>query len=122
MGFRGRRRRSAVEQVRIGRGVYPCEHADVITCLAPLERHLSRFRHRDVEIEIRVVDRGSTSPYAVLRCWIDGYPPLVATSRHRELTVALAEVCRAQSTQLDEAADRFTVRRRRRPGIVPLPG
>lgn len=57
-----------------------------------LERRLTRWEPEQVELEISMKDRDSSSQRVTLECWISGVPKIVGTSRLRDLDQAVIEV------------------------------
>lgn len=97
-----------VEQVRIVSEFRTEEHGRIREVLSQLDRPLSRFEADQVDLELSVKERDSSTPKTVLECWIAGWPRMVATSREEDMTRAVTEVREDLKRQIDEA-----VRRRR---------
>jgi hypothetical protein len=57
-----------------------------------LERRLSRWQPEQVELELSVKERDTSSQRTVLECWIAGLPKIVGTSTEQEIEKAIVEV------------------------------
>ncbi len=57
-----------------------------------LERRLSHWQPEQVELELSVKERDTSSQRTVLECWIAGVPRMVATSTEADIDRAVVEV------------------------------
>lgn len=97
---------ASVEQVRIVSEFRSDEHERVRGILSQLDRPLSRFDADQVDLELSIKERDSSTPKTVLECWIAGWPRMVATSRERDVPSAVAEVRKDLKRQIDDAVSR----------------
>jgi ribosome-associated translation inhibitor RaiA len=57
-----------------------------------LARRLERWEPEQVELELSVKERDTSSQRTVLECWLHGAPKMVATSTEQDLERAVMEV------------------------------
>lgn len=57
-----------------------------------LARRLERWEPEQVELELSVKERDTSSQRTVLECWLHGAPKMVATSTESDLERAVIEV------------------------------
>lgn len=81
---------------------------------AKLDRRLSRWDADQVELELSVKDRDSTSQKVVLECWIAGESKrFVGTSGEQELKAGVMDVRDDVHRQVNDHVEKVTQRGRR---------
>lgn len=86
----------------------------VETLQAKLDRRLSRWEPEQVELELSVKERDTSSQKTVLECWIAGESKrFVGTSGRTELAAAVMEVRDDVHRQVNDHVEKLTQRGRR---------
>lgn len=86
----------------------------VETLEAKLERRLSRWEAEQVELELSVKERDTSSQKTVLECWIAGESKrFVGTSGETDLNKAVVEVRDDVHRQVNDHVEKLTQRGRR---------
>lgn len=86
----------------------------VETLEAKLERRLTRWEPEQIEMELSVKERDTTSQKTVLECWIAGESKrFVGTSSERDLDRAVVEVRDDVHRQVNDHVEKLTQRGRR---------
>ena len=107
--------RTIEERLRLGAGFSAKEQDHVVELLSALDRHLTRRRPEDVDLEVSVKNRDGPEQKVTLEAWIPGWPSLVATSTDRDLDHALVTVRKDMIRRIeDEKAKRELPRSRAR--------
>jgi ribosome-associated translation inhibitor RaiA len=102
------------DRLRIVPGFRPDEYEAIRKVMfGRLDRRLSRFEPEQVELELSVKERDTSSQRVALEAWISGLPKLVATSTQRDLDRALVEVRDDLWRQLDRHVTRKQAARKR---------
>jgi hypothetical protein len=102
------------DRLRLRAGFDAGERPGLIRALAPLERHLAKWRPEDVRLELSVKDRGGPEQQVKLEAWLPRLPPMVATSHHRDVDHALVEARKELIRQIEEEKDRHAPGKTRR--------
>jgi hypothetical protein len=101
------------DRLRLGAGLSADDSDHVLELLAPLGRHLVRWRPEDVDLELIVKNRGGSEQKVTLEARLPGWPSLVATSVDRDLDHALVEVRKDMIRQIDDQKARQEPRKGR---------
>jgi hypothetical protein len=92
--------------LRLGAGLEDGDQRRVLTALATLESHLSRWEPDQIDLEASVKDRGGPDQKVTLQMWPAGWPHLVAVARDRDLDHALLEARKELIRQLEDERSR----------------
>jgi hypothetical protein len=90
------------DRLRLGAGFRDDDAGQVLAVLAPLGRHLVRWSPEDVDLELRVKNRGGPEQKVTLEAWLPGWPSLVATAVSRDLDHALVDVRKDMIQQIED--------------------
>ena len=103
------------DRLRIVPEFRPDEHDHVRGLLleGKLERRMSRWEPSDVELELSVKDRDTSTQRMALECWIAKVPKLVATSTRNDLDAAVLECRDDLHKQIDKFITKKESERRR---------
>jgi len=99
------------DRLRLGAGFAESERPHVLDLLASLERHLARWGPEQVELEIRVKDRGGPGQRATLEAWLPGWPAVVAMAADPELDHAVVEARKELIRQVEDEKTRRAARK-----------
>jgi hypothetical protein len=105
--------RILADRLRLGAGFSDDDAGQVLEVLAPLGRHLVRWGPDQVDLEVRVKNRGGSEQKVTLEAWLPGWPSLVATSLNRDVNRALVDVRKDLIRQIEDH------KKRQEPGKGP---
>jgi ribosome-associated translation inhibitor RaiA len=101
--------------LRLGSGFAEDERSRIVDTFDKLDKRLKRWNAPQVDMELSVKERESSSQQVTLECWIhaDGDTRFVATSREGLLQDALMDCREDLWRQIDEFVTRRTDARRK---------
>jgi ribosome-associated translation inhibitor RaiA len=105
--------RATVDQLRVATGFAESEQDKIVELFRKLDRRLERFPAGEVDMELSVKERDTSSQSVTLECWIAKKDRLVATSRDTDIRKALVEVRDDLWRQIDKAVNRRIAQKRR---------
>jgi ribosome-associated translation inhibitor RaiA len=102
-------------RLRLGTGFGEDERARIVETFSKLDKRLQRWTAAQVDMELSVKERESSSQQVTFECWIhaDGDTRFVATSREGLLQDALMDCREDMWRQIDEFVTRRTNGRRK---------
>lgn len=92
--------------LRIAPEFRPDDKEGILGVLGKLDRRLTRFEARDVEMELSMKDRDKRQQRVTLEAWIGRLGHLVATSKEADLRAALMDVREDMWEAIDKALGR----------------
>jgi ribosome-associated translation inhibitor RaiA len=102
-------------QLRLGTGFNESERPRIVELFAKLDKRLKRWPSEQVDMELSVKERDSSSQSLTLECWIasGGNTRFVATSSEQSLQDALMDCREDLWRQIDEFVNRRTDARKK---------
>jgi ribosome-associated translation inhibitor RaiA len=106
---------ASVDQIRLGTGFAESERDRLVEVFRKLDRRLKRWAAEEVDMELAIKERDSSSQYVTLECWIHdrGDTRFVATSREKDLQDALMDCREDLWRQIDDHVTKVTDSRRK---------
>jgi ribosome-associated translation inhibitor RaiA len=101
---------ATVDQIRLGTGFSEAERDGLIEIFRKLDRRLKRWPADQVDMELSIKERDSSSQSVTLECWIAGGAStrFVATSRENDLHDALMDCREDLWRQIDDHLNKLT--------------
>jgi hypothetical protein len=109
------RQSATVDQIRLGTGFSESERDRLIEVFRKLDRRLKRWPAEEVDMELSIKERDTSSQSVTLECWIagNGNTRFVATSKEGSLHDALMDCREDLWRQIDDFVTRQTDARKK---------
>lgn len=106
---------ATVEQIRLGTGFNEDERGRILEVFRKLDRRLKRWTADQVDIELAIKERNTSSQSVTVECWIadNGNSRFVATSTEQSLHDALMDCREDLWRQIDDHVTKLTDSRRK---------
>ena len=106
MSETGESARTLADRLHMGAGFAESERPHVLDLLASLERHLARWEPEQVELEIRVKDRGGPEQKVTIEAWLPGLPAIVAMAADQDLDHAVVAARKELIRQIEDEKEK----------------
>jgi ribosome-associated translation inhibitor RaiA len=94
-----------LDRLRLGNGFTEQDRPRIVEAMGSLPRHLARWEPDQVELEVRVNDRGGDEQKVSMEAHLPGWPLLIATAHDRDLDRALRAARHDLVRQIEDRKD-----------------